>query len=237
MPKQPPSVDQNAAGLVVPPARAVARARWAGMLFLAILCLSAVLAVFAHQYTYFAWDLSLDHSIQSISLPGFRTAMIGVSLLGNGWIAWTLVVVTGLGLIKAGLRTEGVICMTGPGLGWLVNQLLKLTIGRPRPSNVLVNVAGVFHFDSFPSGHVVFFVEFFGFLLFLAVALLKRGSLRRILMAVPALLISLVGLSRVYLGAHWPSDVVGAYLAGSIWLMLMIEVYRRFKARAENNKG
>ncbi len=233
MPEQPLSVDPNVARLVVPPPRAPARIRWAETVLLVALCLYAVLAVLAHRYAYFAWDLSLARSIQSISLPGFKTVMISVSLLGNDWIPWTMVVLTGLGLIKAGLRVEGVICMAGPGLGWVVNQLLKLSIGRPRPSNVLVNVAGVFHFESFPSGHVVFFVEFFGFLLFLAIVLLNRGWLRSAALIVPALLIALVGLSRVYLGAHWPSDVVGAYLAGIIGLILMIEVYRRIKARGE----
>jgi undecaprenyl-diphosphatase len=43
----------------------------------------------------------------------------------------------------------------------------------------------------------------------------------------------LIGLSRVFQGAHWPSDVVGAYLAGGVWLMLMIEVYRRAKLKQE----
>jgi undecaprenyl-diphosphatase len=50
-------------------------------------------------------------------------------------------------------------------------------------------------------------------------------------------LISVVGISRVYLGAHWPSDVVGAYLAGGIWLMLMIEVYRRIQAKSQNGEA
>jgi len=115
------------------------------------------------------------------------------------------------------------------------NQLLKVSIGRPRPSDALVNVDGTFHFKSFPSGHVVFFVEFFGFLLFLALVLLKRGTLRHALVILSGFLIALVGVSRVYLGAHWPSDVLGAYLAGGIWLMLMIEVYRRrINARPQN---
>lgn len=238
MPGQPPSRndpiqkdDSNLAELIVSEPHAAARARWAEMVFLMMLCVYAVLAVLAHRYAYFDWDLSLARSIQSISIPGIETAMNGVSLFGNGWIAWPLVVVIGIALIKTGLRAEGVICMAGAGSGWVVNQLLKLTIGRPRPSDALVNVAGTFHFESFPSGHVVFFVEFFGFLLFLALVLLKRGPLRHALRIVPGLLIVLAGVSRVYLGAHWPSDVVGAYLAGGIWLMLMIEVYRRIKAK------
>ena len=64
--------------------------------------------------------------------------------------------------------------------------------------------------------------------------LLRRGKLRRGALAVLGALISLIGVSRVYLSAHWPSDVVGAYLAGGLWLMLMIEAYRRLKARQKN---
>ena len=228
-PKQ--TADSDIAEMIVSSRRAAARARWAERVFLVTLCVCAVLAVLAHRYAYFDWDLSLARRLQSISLPGFETLMNAVSLLGNGWIAWPLVVVTGLALIRIGLRAEGLICMIGAGSGWVVNQLLKLSIGRPRPGDDLVRVAGVFSYESFPSGHVVFFVEFFGFLLFLAHVLLKRGSLRHGSMIVPGLLIALVGISRVYLGAHWPSDVLGAYLAGGIGMMVMIEVYRRIKAR------
>jgi undecaprenyl-diphosphatase len=67
-------------------------------------------------------------------------------------------------------------------------------------------------------------------LFFLSYVLLKPGLLRRGSLIVLALLIALVGISRVYLGAHWPSDVLGAYLAGGVWLMVMIEIYRRVKA-------
>ena len=223
----PVSADSTVTEMIVSAPRTAARARWAETVFLMMLCVYAALAVLAHRYAYFDWDLTLAHSIQSISIRGFETAMIGVSLLGNGWVAWPLVVVTGIALIRKRLRAEGVICMAGTGSGWLVNQLLKVSIARPRPSDALVNVDGTFHFKSFPSGHVVFFVEFFGFLLFLALVLLKRGPLRHASLIVSGLLIAVVGVSRVYLGAHWPSDVVGAYLAGGIWLMLMIEVYRR----------
>jgi len=225
------TADAVVAELIVSAPQAATRARWAEIVFLVALCAYFVLAVFAHRYAYFEWDLSLARFIQSISVPGFHTAMVGVSVLGNDAVPWVLVVATGVVLIAAGLRLEGLVCLAGSALGWLVNSLLKLLIGRPRPSDTLVDVAGVFHFKSFPSGHVVFFMEFFGFMLFLAHVLLKRGALRDVLRILPGLLIFSVGISRVYLGAHWPSDVVGAYLAGGLWLMITIEVYRRMKEK------
>ena len=223
------TADPAVADLIVSAPRAVARARWAEIVFLVALCIYTVLAVLAHHYAYFGWDLSVARRIQSVSIPAFHWTMVDVSILGNGFVPWLLVVGTSLALMGAGLRPESIVCLAGSSLGWLVNQLFKLLIGRPRPSDLLVDVAGVFNFNSFPSGHVVFFTEFFGFMLFLAHVLLKRGPLRQVLRILPSLLIVSVGLSRVYLGAHWPSDVVGAYLAGGLWLMVMIEVYRRIK--------
>src|SRR3712207_9482805 len=72
-------------------------------------------------------------------------------------------------------------------------------IGRPRPTLDLVRVSGEWAHESFPSGHVVFYVCFFGFLFFAAFALLPKGStVRRVTCALAALPVLLVGLSRVY---------------------------------------
>jgi membrane-associated phospholipid phosphatase len=224
------SSDSSIDEIIVSPPRVARRTRWGAAVFLMTLSVYAVLLVLAHRYAYFDWDLSLARSIQSISVPGFGMLMLAVSFLG-GWISWPLVVATSLVLIKKGLRTEGLICLGGTALGAAINLVFKLLVGRPRPTDLLVNVTRVYHHESFPSGHVVFFVEFFGFLFFLSYVLLERGPLRWALLIVLGLLIALVGVSRVYLGAHWPSDVCGAYLAGGIWLMLMILVYRRIKTR------
>jgi undecaprenyl-diphosphatase len=217
--------------VTVSPRRAAKRAYWAEVTFAVALGVYAIMAVLAHVYAYFGWDLNLARSIQSISLPGFRMAMAGLSALGSGWLSVAIVGGAGLALVAARFGIEGVICMVGVGMGGAINRLLKAISGRPRPSDALVQVASEFRHESFPSGHVVFFVEFFGFLLFLSYVLLKRGPLRRVLIAAFGLLIALIGVSRVYLGAHWPSDVVGAYLAGGLWLMVMIEIYRRYKSR------
>src|SRR5512134_3949698 len=120
------SADSAVAEAIVSPPQAAARTRWAETTFLMMLCVYAALAVLANRYAYFAWDLSLARNIQSISIAGFDKLMIGVSLLGNGWIAWPLVGISGVALLKAGLRAEGVVILAGAGSGWFVNQLLKL---------------------------------------------------------------------------------------------------------------
>jgi membrane-associated phospholipid phosphatase len=221
----------QATDLVVSPRRAALRAYRGEIVFGATLAIYAVLALLAHNYAYFSWDLGLARGIQSIATPGFRTLMIWVSVLGNGWAPTTLVAAVGLGFVLARLRVEGLICMVGVATGAGVNRLFKALVDRPRPSQPLVQVAFDVSHESFPSGHVVFFIEFFGFLLFVSFVLLRAGLLRRIALGIFGMFIALIGLSRVYLGAHWPSDVVGAYLAGGIWLMLMIEGYRRLKEK------
>ncbi|HSE97832.1 MAG TPA: phosphatase PAP2 family protein [Blastocatellia bacterium] len=239
MSEEPITINEGSAGgeMTVSPRRALIRAYRAEIVFLLALGTYSVMAVLAHRYAYFGWDLWLARLIQSITLPGFNLLMAWVSELGNGWKAYAIVIAAGFTLIAARFRVEGIICMSGVGVGSLISRVLKAISARPRPLNTLVDVSGRFSHESFPSGHVVFFVEFFGFLFFLSYVLFRRGRLRRAALIVLGLLISVIGISRVYLGAHWPSDVVGAYLAGGLWLMLMIEVYRRLKARSEKGEG
>lgn len=215
----------------VSPWRATIRARWAEIVFISALGVYTVLAVLAHIYTHFTWDLEVMRGIKSVGVPGFGASMVWLSALGSGWVPTALVGGVGVALALARFRLEGGVCIVGVTLGAALNGLLKVITGRPRPSPALVDVMKIYNHDSFPSGHVVFFVEYFGFLLFLSYVLLKRGRLRNTLLTLFGVLIALIGVSRVYMGAHWPSDVLGAYLAGGVWLMVMISVYRRLKAR------
>jgi undecaprenyl-diphosphatase len=222
------------AGLVVTPTRAASRAYRGEIIFAVMLAVYGVLALLAHRYDYFGWDLSLARRIQSITITGFNTVMTWISALGNGWVPTALVIAAGCGLAARRLRIEALICVAGVAAGSGLNRVLKALIDRPRPVEPLVNVAYDVSHESFPSGHVVFFVEFFGFLFFLTYALLRPGWIRRSALVLIGGLIAVIGVSRVYLGAHWPSDVFGAYLAGGLWLMLMIELYRRIKSKQES---
>jgi len=118
--------------------------------------------------------------------------------------------------------------------GGLLDEVLKLVIQRPRPP-----YAGAFlqHYSwSFPSGHAMGSLIGYGMLAYVIVVLWihsRRGQIAVVLAA--ALLIVAIGLSRLYLGVHYFSDVVGGYAAGLLWLSACIsgvEVARRWRAGA-----
>jgi undecaprenyl-diphosphatase len=111
------------------------------------------------------------------------------------------------------------------GAGMLVASI-KLLVERPRPADESVRVFSAVLDYSFPSGHVTGYVCLYGFLAFLVYVLFKRCWWRTALLTVFALLIGLVGISRIHLGHHWASDVLGGYALGTAYLLLLVEAYR-----------
>jgi len=112
-----------------------------------------------------------------------------------------------------------------------VNFVIKRVVRRQRPADPLVRVVRIIREPSFPSGHVMHYLATFGFLAAAAVANLRPSRPRRAVVAACAAMIALVGPSRVYLGAHWPSDVGAGYVCGGLYLGGMLELYARAKRR------
>jgi membrane-associated phospholipid phosphatase len=100
---------------------------------------------------------------------------------------------------------------------------VKDLVRRPCPTPNLVNVFAKLPRYSFPSGHVMFYLGFFGFIWFLAFTLLKPSLKRSLLLVILGILTVLIGVSRVTLGEHWTSDVLGSYLLGSLTLAAIIQ--------------
>ncbi|PYS88405.1 MAG: hypothetical protein DMF64_20515 [Acidobacteria bacterium] len=212
---------------------AALRLRRAELIYLAALVAFAVLAVCAHLYAYFGWDISAERFVQQLPLPGLAAVMRFVSLFGNTWHPYALTAVTCLIFLTWRRRTEAAGLLLCAGGGSLINSITKLVVARPRPSPLLVAVYRPLHTESFPSGHVTFYVCYFGFLFFTAYAILPQRTLaRRLALTLTTLLVATVGLSRVYLGAHWPSDTLGAYLLSGLWLAAALHLYRKWKQRS-----
>lgn len=188
------------------------------------------LAVVAHTVAYFPIDLIITRAVQSYHGALFDQLMFGLSWLGFMPQVYLLGAIIVAFLFMAGLRWEAVVALfaaCGVGIGTIV----KLIVFRPRPSADLVHVFSQLPSSGFPSGHVLTFTTFCGFLAFLVYTLLKPSWVRTTLLVGLALLILPMGLSRIYLGQHWFSDVMGAYLLGSLWLALTIRLYRWGKPR------
>jgi len=126
-------------------------------------------------------------------------------------------------------RLEAIMILVG-GLITLVNTALKLAINRPRPSADLVHVLSPEQGNGFPSGHAFFVILILGLMAYFIFINLKNRVLRMLVLAGLIALILLTGISRVYLGVHWPSDVIGGYLIGGAFLTALIWFHRTWKA-------
>ncbi|MFL6228103.1 MAG: phosphatase PAP2 family protein [Pyrinomonadaceae bacterium] len=211
-------------------ARKLVRAEY---VFYASLAAFAVLAVLAHLYAYFSWDVRATLALQSLPVPGLLPFMRAVSTFGDSWHGWALAALALFAFYARRRRTEMFALLLSVGGGELVNRFVKWLVGRPRPVPALVRVSGHWARESFPSGHVTFYVCLFGFLFFVAYGVLRRGSAaRRVCLTLAALPVVSIGASRVYLGAHWMSDVLGAYLLSGLWLALSLHFYQNWKARS-----
>lgn len=186
------------------------------------------LAFVAHTTPYFDFDLAITRAVQSIQAPWFDTLMRVVGFPGYPPQIYVELVVLLLLFWFAGLHWEAVtLLVSNLGIGALGTGV-KLLVARMRPSPDLVNVAnpnlqggGL----SFPAGHVQGAVVVLGFFIYLLGKLPRRTWWQSALMIVLGLLLALMGLSRIYVGEHWFSDVVGGYLLGAIGLWLTIRFY------------
>jgi undecaprenyl-diphosphatase len=136
-----------------------------------------------------------------------------------------------IGLFAAGLRWDAATAMFAAAGVAVAGELIKELAHRARPTADLFRVTSEVTGFSFPSGHVLLYTSFCGFLLFLVFTLAPPSVWRSLGMVVLGGMIALIGMSRVYLGHHFPSDVLGAYLLGSLWLALTIWIYRWGKKR------
>jgi membrane-associated phospholipid phosphatase len=209
--------------------------RWRARVFHVYLIAAAAafgtLLVLANLFSYFPIDLRITRGVQAINSAWFYGLMWAVSFPGYAPQAWLMVGAIIVALFLIGLRWEAIAApVTASGALGLASAI-KLWVHRPRPGADLVHVYQQLYDPSFPSGHVLMYTTFFGFLIFLGYSLLKPSLARAFLLAILGGLVGLVGLSRIYLGDHWASDVAGAYLLGSLWLALSIAIYRWGKTR------
>ena len=107
----------------------------------------------------------------------------------------------------------------------ILNQLLKRLLQRPRPTEFrIIEETGY----SFPSGHSMVSMAFYGYLIYLIYRFVKNKYSKWISIVLLSLLICLIGISRIYLGVHYTSDVLGGFLISISYLVIYISAFNKF---------
>jgi len=198
-----------------------------------LLALFAFLAIWVAYHPVLAFDVTITRDFQANQSPWLRDTMLAVSYIGNVMpLSAGLVVLAAILFWILDLRLEAILIVVVSATSAILYSLIKLIVARPRPSASLVEIIQAASGQSFPSGHVMSYVAFWGLLFSFGVILFKgKHWWRTALLIISALFVVLVGPSRVYLGDHWASDVLGAYLLGFIWLAMSLWLYLYIRGR------
>jgi membrane-associated phospholipid phosphatase len=164
-------------------------------------------------------DSTVADGLHISATPVTIAVFSAITLLGNeGLLLLSLVIAFYCMWKRNWLVFFSWIAVVGSGL--LLNGLLKSTFMRPRP--IFLNPILLENGYSFPSGHAMAAMIAYGLLAYLVCLGLKKWRTRLLVILGFAVLISLIGLSRLVLGAHYPSDVVAGFAAGGFWLIVSI---------------
>jgi undecaprenyl-diphosphatase len=172
-----------------------------------------------------ATDLAITDRVQRLDGPALTPLMVAISVPGYWPWSWVGFGVAAIWLWLLGLRREVLFLSLTPGAG-LLSGLTKMLVERPRPAGDGIRIMSELLDYSYPSGHVVGYVSLYGLLFFFVYVLFKRSPLRTAALAVLGSLVGLIGFSRIYVGHHWVSDVLGGYALGAAYLLILIEAYR-----------
>ncbi|MGH6939800.1 VTT domain-containing protein [Hypericibacter sp.] len=178
-------------------------------------------------------DSAIFGLLQNLRSPWADGLMVAVTELGDPVvvIGITLAVLIWL-LLQRAWRTA-LYWMAAVTLSSFFNTGLKMMLYRPRPAPDLYSGWGAF---SFPSGHATVNIVMWGFLAFLATREMKPLG-RRIFIGFTVAFVSLIAVSRLYLGAHWFSDVSAGLAFGAAWLTLLGTVYLHHRPERIHSKG
>jgi undecaprenyl-diphosphatase len=196
-----------------------------GVVVNVILAAALVFSLLARFCETFPGDVYLIRWMQNWQHPTATVFMEAVSQIGRPMVLIGLAGTAMSVLFLAKRRREGFVAV-GLLMILALNPLLKMLVGRARPPAAIVGANAHLNGLGFPSGHAYQSFVLFGFFVVLAAIFVKRIWLRRSIQVFLTSLILAIGVSRIYLGAHWPSDILGAYLLGASLLGLLLRSYQ-----------
>lgn len=173
---------------------------------------------------FIAYDLKLYGFIHSLCTDKTLNTAIFITNFGRELPSIFLPIMLILFLLKKYYKEVFLLVLSN--LGNVLNILLKMFFARPR-LDTGVSSSVLFSGYSFPSGHSAASVCFYGTLIYLSSVYIKQTWLKYLINSILIIIILAVGFTRVYLGAHYPSDVIGGYSFALFWLFVSIFIYEQ----------
>ena len=165
--------------------------------------------------------------------PWLTNAMVEITSLGTGVVVMMTVVISALFLYVSNHKYSALLLLIATAGGLVLNMLLKLGFGRPRPQ--LMEWGTHAASSSFPSGHAMNSVIVYGTVAYLVARLQARHRVRVYTLFVAAVIILLVCVSRLYLGVHYPSDVLAGLIVGLAWAAFCMATLEAIQLYAKRN--
>ena len=190
---------------------------------IAFLCLIIVLMMLEDIFEN--EQLTLDMVVYRLVILNLRSEPLTVIMrvITNLSSAYVLIAITIGTLIFVKNKKVGLCVASNLVITTLLNQLLKYIIQRPRPEGYrLIAESGY----SFPSGHSMVSMAFYGLIIYLIWKMVKNKKIKYISCGVLGLLIPMIGFSRIYLGVHYASDVIGGFAISIVYLLLFTNIAR-----------
>ena len=177
-------------------------------------------------------DMRIINLVETFRSPFLNKGMLFITQFGKWEVALPIVALIAfiLAILK---RWHSVVALIlSVGGGELFVALVKHIMQRPRPP--IISALSTEDGFSFPSGHAFVAFSFYGLLGYFAFRASKNKRGKIGVIAITTAIILAIGFSRIYLGAHWPSDVLASYASGAAWLTMLItalEIRRKSKTK------
>ena len=196
------------------------------------------LAVVTYRAEPLPGDLEIARAVQTLDGPWIHAPLWALSAIGFPPIVGLLYAAIAFAIFLAGARREAfVAALATSGAAGLHRIMVDIAM-RPRPSPDLLEVAHQLPIhSSFTAGHVQNATSFFGFLCYLLCVRMAPSLRRTLILHVLVFAMVGMGIARVYFGEHWPTDVIGGYLLGVLWLIVMMELYEWLGRRADRRSS
>jgi membrane-associated phospholipid phosphatase len=188
--------------------------------YLLILSVVAWLCREVWEHEAFSLDRSLLLWIHQFANPQLDGVMLFVTALGNPGMVITVFISTIIWLGMKRRYSDGIRFSIDCAGGLLISQVMKLFFAKPRPELWARLVSE--HSFSFPSGHAVGSMVVYGFIAYILAK--EIPVYRRCIYAIASILIIAIGFSRLYLGVHYPTDIIAGYGIGVLWLITCLKV-------------